>query len=60
MDAKEFPARKAKILEHLSEHLAKVQQVQSCVQAANDFAALRACRPHGENAEHGGGEHPAG
>ena len=43
---KDFEARKTMILQHISDRLTKIQQIQSCVQAANDFQALRACRPH--------------
>ena len=50
--AEEFQKRKAKILTHINERLSKVQQMQSCVQAANDMQALRACRTHGDKERH--------
>ena len=45
-NAKYFQERKDKILKHISDRLTKIQQIQSCVQAANDLAALHACKPH--------------
>lgn len=42
----DFQKRKAKILMHISDRLTKIQEIQSCVQAATDSDALKACRPH--------------
>ena len=58
-NAEDFPTRKAKILQRINEHLAKMQRAQSCVEAASDFAALRACRPQGDK-EHDGADRPSG
>jgi len=49
----DFEKRKAKILKHISDRLTKIQEIQSCVQAATDLDALKACRPHRDK-EHGG------
>jgi hypothetical protein len=43
--AEEFQKHKTEILERISKHLAEVQQRQTCVQAASDFQALKACMP---------------
>ncbi len=51
---KDFQERKTKILKHISDRLTKIQQIQSCVQAANDLKTLRACRPHRGDKEHSG------
>jgi hypothetical protein len=56
----DFATRKAKILQRISDRLAKVQQIQSCVQAANDFQSMRACKPHRDKGEHGVSENHAG
>ena len=40
-----FEEVKAKRLEAISKHLAKVKQHQACVEAAANFEALHACRP---------------
>jgi Spy/CpxP family protein refolding chaperone len=40
-----FEEVKAKHLEHIGKRIAELQQVQSCVQAANNPEALHACRP---------------
>jgi hypothetical protein len=48
-DGQQFEQRKAEILKRIGDHLAEIQQRQSCVQAANSPAALHACMPrHGE------------
>ncbi|MBF0134646.1 MAG: hypothetical protein H7833_18040 [Magnetococcus sp. DMHC-1] len=39
-----FPEHKAKVLKNIAERLARLQHVQSCVQAAADHKALKACR----------------
>lgn len=57
MSAKDFPARKAKILDHISERIAKMQQIQSCVQAATDFKSMHACKPRKDKKMHGGETH---
>lgn len=46
-----FDQVKQKHLAQLGERISKLQQAQSCVQAATDFQALRACRP--EHDRHG-------
>jgi hypothetical protein len=45
-DGQQFQERKAEILKRISDRLAEIQQRQSCVQAANNPEALRACMPH--------------
>jgi len=40
-----FEEMKARHLEHISRRIAKLQQIQACVQAAANPEALRACRP---------------
>ena len=40
-----FEEVKAKHLEHIAKHIAELQKAQSCVQAATNHDALRACRP---------------
>ena len=59
-NTQDFATRKAKVLQRISDRLAKMQQIQSCVQAANDFQSMRACKPHRDKDEHGGSEHHAG
>jgi len=46
VNAKEFEVRKTKILQHISDRLAKVQEIQTCVQAATNFKELRDCKAH--------------
>lgn len=41
---KEFQEKKTRILKHINDRLTKMQEIQSCVQAANDFNALHACK----------------
>jgi len=41
----DFQARKAEIIQHISAHLAEMQQRLNCVQAATNHEALRACMP---------------
>ncbi len=45
-DAKDFQEHKTKILKHISDRLTKIQQIQACVQAANDPQSMKACKPH--------------
>lgn len=45
-DPKDFQAHKDRILKHIGERMEKMQKIQSCVQAANDFQAMKACKPH--------------
>jgi hypothetical protein len=40
-----FEEIKARHLDHIAKRIAQLQQVQSCVQAAANPEALRACRP---------------
>lgn len=54
----DFQKRKTRILKHISDRLIKIQQIQSCVQAATNLDALKACRPH-RGKEHGGKKHVA-
>jgi peptidoglycan hydrolase CwlO-like protein len=56
VNAKDFQDRKTRILQHISDRLTKIQQIQACVQAANDIDALRACKPR-EAKEHGANDH---
>jgi hypothetical protein len=48
-----FSERKTKILQHLTEHIAKLQEAQRCVAAAKKPEDLRACRP--QRPAHAGG-----
>ena len=43
---KNFQEHKTKILKHIGDRLTKMQKIQSCVEAANDAQALKACKPH--------------
>lgn len=43
-DAPDFEKRKAEALTHLNEHIQKLQSHKSCVEAAKDAEALKACR----------------
>lgn len=54
-NAKDFQDRKARILQRINERMTKMQQIQSCVQAANDLQALQACKPHRDKEDHGKG-----
>jgi hypothetical protein len=49
----DFQKRKIRILKHISDRLIKIKEIQSCVQAATNLDALKACRPHRDK-EHGG------
>lgn len=46
--AKSFAETKALRLQHIAEKIALYQKAQTCVQAANDSAALQACLPKGQ------------
>lgn len=48
----DFQKRKTKILQHITDRLTKIQQIQTCVQAANDIKAMRACKPHKDKKSH--------
>lgn len=50
--AKSFDDAKAERLKHINDHLALLQKAQTCVQAAADFNAMKAC-----NTFHGGKGH---
>ena len=50
-----FEERKARILDHISKHLAEIQKRQACVQAATTPKALKACLPERKH-EHGDGD----
>jgi len=52
-----FEEVKARHLELLSRRIAHLQQIQSCVQAASNPEALRACRPQ-HHPEQGGSSRP--
>lgn len=52
-DAKKFQDRKDKILERINDRIAKMQEIQSCVQGAEDLKTLRACKPHKDKKDHG-------
>jgi hypothetical protein len=45
-NAKDFQQRKLHVLNHINERINKMQQIQSCVQVADDFQSMRACKPH--------------
>ena len=47
--AKDFQDRKTKVLQHINDRITKMQQIQSCVQSAEDLKALRACKPHDDH-----------
>jgi hypothetical protein len=52
-DGMKFEERKADILKHINQHLAETEQRKSCVEAAQNHDALRACMP--ERRSPGGG-----
>jgi hypothetical protein len=52
-NAKDFQDRKTRILQHINERITKMQQIQSCVQAAEDLKTLQACKPHRDKKDHG-------
>jgi hypothetical protein len=52
MKEEKFEDRKAKVLEHISKHIAEAQKRQACVEAATNHDALKACMP--ERKGHGG------
>jgi len=54
--AKDFQMHKAKVLKHISDRLTMMQQIQSCVEAANDLQTMRACKPHRDK-EHSDKDH---
>jgi len=56
-NVKDFQDHKAKILQRINDRITKIQQIQSCVQAAEDLNALRACKPHRDKEDHGKGSH---
>lgn len=43
-DKPDFAQKRAEILAHLGEKIARVQQEQACVEAATSSAELKACR----------------
>jgi multidrug efflux pump subunit AcrB len=51
-NAKDFQDRKARILQHINNRITKMQQIQSCVQAAEDLKALQACKSHRDKGNH--------
>lgn len=51
-----FQQHKAQILQRINERLTTIQQIQSCVQAANNFQTMRACKPH-RHKHHGDKNH---
>ena len=51
--AANFAQHKQKELDRIAEHLSTLQTLQSCVQAANDHAAIKACN----DAAHGAMKH---
>jgi hypothetical protein len=53
---KDFQDRKARILQHINDRITKMQQILSCVQAAEDIKALRACKPHNGKEDHDKGQ----
>jgi hypothetical protein len=44
------------MLKRINERLAKMRRVQACIQAVNDFNAMRKCRPNKEGNEPGNAE----
>lgn len=46
----DFSAHKQKLLQNISEHIAKMQKKQSCITAAMDEKALNACFEDGHTA----------
>jgi len=56
----QFQQRKAEVLKRIGEHQAELQKVQSCVEAANDGQALRACMPRRPDGGRPGGFRPGG
>ena len=56
-----FAAQKARQLERIGHHIAELNAEQSCVQAAQDVEALRACHPRrGHRPGPGGAGGPGG
>ena len=58
-NVKGFDEHKARILNRISERLTRIQEIQSCVQGANDPKSLQACRPHHKDKRHHGHDHHA-
>ncbi len=48
-----FEEHKAKVLRHIGERIAKMQEAQNCVKAANDLKSMQACRPNYDKSKHG-------
>ena len=48
-NSQKFEERKSKISERVANRIAKLQQIQSCVQSATTGKALRACLPKRKN-----------
>lgn len=49
---KDFQDQKAKVIKHINDRITKMQQILTCVQAANDLKALQACKPHNDKENH--------
>ncbi len=52
-EGKDFPARKAEISKEIDEHIKALQDHKSCVSAAQDPAAMKACREKMKEYRHG-------
>ncbi|CAN5271987.1 hypothetical protein BH11PSE11_BH11PSE11_28370 [soil metagenome] len=57
--AEKFAAKKERALERIAKRLQSLQTEQSCVQAANDRAAMKACRKAAHPGHHGRKHHKA-
>jgi hypothetical protein len=51
--AKSFQDRKDMVLKHIGDRIAKMQDIQTCVQASTDLKSMRACKPHRDKDHHG-------
>lgn len=54
VDPQKFQERKDRILQGIDRRIDALQQAKSCVQQAQDRAALRACRPERRERGRGG------
>lgn len=55
--AERFAAHKERALDRIAKHLQNLQTLQTCIQAANDRAGLKACRKAAHPGHHGRRHH---
>jgi hypothetical protein len=55
--AEKFAANKERALDRIAKHLQNLQTLQTCTQAANDRAGLKACHKPAHPAHHGRRHH---